>query len=76
MTKVNCPWCLVPLVPCPLAGQYASLVLQDGTQVGVRLGIARLEPQGFLFSSESTVDETGAPASWVMQTQAVCAFPY
>jgi hypothetical protein len=35
-----------------------------------------IEPQSFAAALESTVDETGAPAPWVMQVQAVCAFPY
>jgi hypothetical protein len=60
---------------CPgtklLVGSGAAMVGANG-----HAHFTRLEPAGSQFTTESIVDETGAPAPWVMQTQAVCAFPY
>ncbi len=36
----------------------------------------RLEPEGSAAAIESIVDETGAPASWLTNVQAICGFPY
>jgi hypothetical protein len=60
---------------CPgtklLVGSGAAMVGANG-----HAHFTRLEPSGDQFTVESIVDETGAPNSWVLRTQAVCAFPY
>jgi hypothetical protein len=60
---------------CPdnmtLVGFGAANVDADG-----HARFTRLEPEQFAAAVESTVDETGAPAPWVLRVQAVCAFPY
>jgi hypothetical protein len=60
---------------CPgtksLVGFGASLVGANGNA-----HFTKLEPESFAAAAESIVDETGAPAPWTMQVQAVCAFTY
>jgi hypothetical protein len=60
---------------CPgtksLVGFGASMTGANGNA-----HFTKLEPESFAGAVESIVDETGAPAAWTMQVQAVCAFPY
>jgi hypothetical protein len=61
--------------PCPgtksLVGFGTAMVGANG-----HAHFTRLEPKATAASIESIVDETGAPAPWVLQVQPVCAFPY
>jgi hypothetical protein len=63
------------MLDCPgtkkLIGSGASMI-----GANAHAHYTQIEPQGSGVSFTSIVDETGAPAPWVLRVQAVCAFPY